>query len=116
MIPTQLTVLTSASASACKMSPVRYSIMASPALLIIPVAPDFDPRLVRSSTNRIGDLLRKSLRVRTNPFDQFPGKETLQQKFGLLSVLQLALPPIRGDRLPVDLIKLAQIAPVFEIA
>jgi hypothetical protein len=54
--------------------------------------------------------------MHTDPLDQFPREATLQEKLCLLSVLELALPPISRNCRPIDLIELAQVASIFEVA
>src|SRR5262249_49764321 len=107
MMPTQLTVLTSASTSAVRMSPVVNLIMRPS---IVPVAADFDGWPVLSALHRIGDLLHHSCRINADSLNKVPREATLVQELGLFAFLDLPRniptgPAVRGYSFPIDFVQ-----------
>src|SRR5229473_8713978 len=93
MMPTQLTVLTSASASALKMSPILNSIIAMfPS--VVPVSSYFDPRPMGRALDGIRHERHDALRVNSDAFHQMPGECALDQEFRLLPFLDGPRNPI----------------------
>ena len=109
MMPTQLTVLTSASASALKMSPVLNSIMSSP--LVVPVSFDLDQRAMCRALHGIRNRLNVCLRIRTDAFHEMPREGVFDQKFRLLSFFTAPCPLVCLDGVPVDFAQACDVRP-----
>src|SRR6185437_3652804 len=108
MIPTQLTVLTIASASAVRISPVLDSIIAI-APLVIPCRPDLDPWPVRDALHGVGHPGRDALGMDADPLDKAPGEGLLDKEFGLLPLLHVRRAEIgRRHRVPIDFVQAIQ--------
>src|SRR4051812_3399 len=88
MMPTQLTVFTSASTSALRMSPVAYLIIAH--LSVVPVGANFDWRPMRRTVHRRHHLLGDRSRLDTDPPNEPPRDRPLDQEFGLLALFHLS--------------------------
>src|SRR5262245_27906513 len=95
MMPTQFTVLTSASTSACNRSPVRYSIIA-PVPSKVPVPLDLDWGPVRCPKHCVRDLSSHALRHHADSVYQLPRKGLVDQKLRLLAFLDIGGPEIGG--------------------
>src|SRR6266446_3349820 len=93
MYPTQLTVLTRASVSACRRFPSACSIIAVPPLklIIIPVRPNpDDPSLISGERgHNLLDFGFHSCIDYHNLLDQLPGTEAMDKKFCLLAALSV---------------------------
>src|SRR5665213_1006966 len=113
MMPTQLTVLTRASASSARMSPVLYSIMMRiPS--IIPIGTNFDCRAMGCRVQRRFYLLCNPERLNAYTADETPGERAMHQEFSLLPFFQLRRAKIDGcDGWPVYFAEIGQ--PVSEL-
>src|ERR1017187_379574 len=109
MTPTQLTVLTRASASAWRMSPCVYWITIE---LKVPSGQDINGRLVGGVRER-GKGLALNLRgPDADALDQTPRDESPDEELGLLALLDVGIAEVAiSDRRPVDLAELSEVTP-----
>src|SRR3954468_7887499 len=87
MMPTQLTVFTSASTSSLRMLPVVYLIIESSS--VIPVGADLHRGPMVRSVHCSGHLLRDRSRINTDAPDEMPRERLFDKKLGLLAFLHL---------------------------
>ena len=70
---------------------------------------------MRGQCHRSHGFLISRLRLNTDTSDCLPREPLLNQEFGLFPFL--AISPLTGlHRVPVDLVQVVQIAPIFKIA
>src|SRR5262249_7637700 len=105
MKPTQLTVLTSASVSSARMSPVLYSIIPPPASEVPPWADIYDGP-VTCPRNGTGRPVPDRDRSDTDPFDELEGESLVEQELRLLALLHVLATEVgRRDRCPIELVE-----------
>mmetsp|Transcript_41607 Transcript_41607/g.97687 ORF Transcript_41607/g.97687 Transcript_41607/m.97687 type:complete len:348 (-) Transcript_41607:6528-7571(-) len=113
MMPTQLTVLTIASESSFKMSPLVSSIIAV-SLSVVPGRQHGHRGPVPAHGQGVRHLGVDRPRVHADALDQVPREALLHQELGLLSFLH-GRPLCCGHGGPINLVKLGQIGPVLEV-
>src|SRR5262245_41749627 len=96
MKPTQFTVLTNASASALRMSPVASSIIDPDPVLVVPPRADIDRWLVRRRRDGGPGPCRDRGRMNADGLDKVPGKGVVEEKLGLLGLLHGVLAEVSG--------------------